>query len=78
MDKFIYKASCFFKKMDLTDLALLKVCVLAFGILLGLNVKMRKTIGFIAFIVCAVASVPLIKKFLSEDEAVGAVEIADE
>ncbi len=79
MDKMIYKASCFLKKMDLTDLALFKICVCAFGILLGTSVKRKKAVGMMAFIAFVVSLIPLCQKFFAlEKSAVKKAEINED
>ncbi len=68
MDKVICKALDFFKKMDLTDLILVKICVCAFGILLGTSVKKKKAVGMMAFVAFIVALIPLWQKFFAPEK----------
>lgn len=66
MKKLIAAGNLFLKHMDLTDVALLKFCVGAAGVLLGLRVSARhkKSAAFRASFVMALTLVPLLWKWL--------------
>lgn len=57
----------FCKDIDLTEMALLKICVAAFGVLVGLgSAKRHKTgMSFLAGFALIATAIPLIAKFLS-------------
>lgn len=57
----------FCKEIDLTEMALLKICVAAFGVLVGLgSAKRHKTgMSFLAGFALIGTAIPLIAKFLS-------------
>lgn len=57
----------FCKEIDLTELALLKICVAAFGVLVGLgSAKRHKTgMSFLAGFALIGTFIPLMAKFLS-------------
>ncbi len=66
MKKLIAAGNLYLKKMDLTDIALLKFCVGALGVLIGLGSAKRhkKGMSFLAGLVFVVTWIPLMGKFL--------------
>lgn len=66
MNKLIAAGNLYLKKMDLTDLALVKLCVGALGVLVGLGAAKRhkKSLGLFASALFALTWVPLMGKFL--------------
>lgn len=66
MNKLIAAGNLFLKKMDLTDVALLKLCVGALGVLVGLGAARRhkRSMGFFAGSLFAFTLVPLMGKFI--------------
>lgn len=67
MKDFFERANSYIKSMDTTDISVLKFCLIAFGILIGLSVpkKSAKAVGIIAFIVFIVTYIPVMVDFLS-------------
>ena len=66
MKNLIAAGNLYLKKMELTDVALLKLCVGAQGGLIGLGAakKHRKGAGLLAGLVFCVTYVPLMGRFL--------------
>lgn len=66
MNKLIAAGNLYLEKMDLTDVALLKICVGALGVLVGLGAakRHRRSAGFLAGLLFALTWVPLMGKFL--------------
>lgn len=66
MNKLIAAGNLYLKKMDLTDVALLKLCAGALGVLVGLSAAKRhkKSTRRFAFALFAFTGVPLVGKFL--------------
>ena len=67
MNKLIAAGSRYLKRMDLTDVALLKLCVGSLGVLVGLGCakRHRKGAGLVAGLLFALTYVPLMGKFLA-------------
>ena len=67
MKTLLAAGSRYLKKMDLTDVALLKVCVGALGVLIGLGAAKRhkKGASFLAGLVFMGTWIPLMAKFFS-------------
>lgn len=65
MKKLIAAGNLYLKKMDLFDIALLKLCLGALGVLIGLGVarKHRKSAGVLAGLVFCLTYVPLMGRF---------------
>ena len=55
----------YLKKLDITDLALIKLCLIAFGVLVGISipVKNKKWVGLIAIPVFLFTALPVLIKF---------------
>ena len=66
MKKLLTAGSMYLKKMDVTDLALLKICMAAFGVLVGLGSakRHRKGVGLLASLTFAGTFLPLMGKFI--------------
>lgn len=66
MKKLLTAGSQYLKEMDLTDMALLKFCVGACGVLLGLGAAKhhKKSTGVLAGLVFVVTAIPLAAKFI--------------
>lgn len=66
MKKLIAAGNLYLKKMDLTDVALLKLCLGSLGVLIGLGCAKRhkKGAGFLAGFLFILTYVPLMGKFL--------------
>ena len=66
MKNLIAAGNLYLKKMELTDVALLKLCVGALGVLIGLGAakKHRKGAGLLAGLVFCGTYVPLMGRFL--------------
>lgn len=66
MKNLIAAGNLYLKKMDLSDVALLKVCVGALGVLIGLGAakKHRRGAGLLAGLVFCLTWVPLMGRFL--------------
>lgn len=67
MNKLIAAGSRYLKRMDLNDVALLKLCVGALGVLVGLGCAKRhkKGAGLVAGFLFVLTYVPLMGKFLA-------------
>lgn len=67
MKKLISYANDYLKKLDVTDMALIKFCLIAFGMLFGLSIpaKNKKPAAFFAAIVFILTLFPVLMKFLS-------------
>lgn len=67
MKDFLERANSYIKNMDTTDISVLKFCLIAFGILVGLCVpkKSAKAVGIAAFIVFIITYIPIMADFLS-------------
>lgn len=67
MNKLIATGNRFCKEIDLTEMALLKICVAAFGVLVGLgSAKRHKTgMSFLAGFALIATLIPLAARFLS-------------
>lgn len=65
MKKLLVAGNRFVKGMDLTEVALLKICVGALGILVGLGAtkRHRSRLGFFAVFAFVATCFPLLKKF---------------
>lgn len=65
MNKLIAAGNLYLKKMDLTDVALLKFCVGALGVLIGLGAAKhhKKGFSFLAGLVFVATWIPLMGKF---------------
>lgn len=65
MKKLIAAGNLYLKKMDLFDIALLKLCLGALGVLIGLGAarKHRKSAGVLAGLVFCLTYVPLMGRF---------------
>ena len=65
MKKLIAAGNLYLKKMDLTDIALLKLCLGALGVLIGLGAarKHRKSAGVLAGLVFCLTYLPLMGHF---------------
>lgn len=74
MKQLIAAGNLFLKKMDLTDLALVKLCTGSLGVLLGLRAarKHRKGTGFVAGVMFLLTLLPILARW------VDAVTTADE
>lgn len=59
-------ANDYIKKMDTKDMALLKFCLLALGILIGIGVpkKFRKAVIFISLLVFVITYIPVMADFI--------------
>ena len=66
MKNLIAAGNLYLKKMELTDVALLKLCVGALGVLIGLGAakKHKRGAGLLAGLVFCVTYVPLMGRFL--------------
>lgn len=66
MNKLLAAGNLYLKKMDLTDVALLKLCVGALGVLIGLGCakRHRKSVGFFAGFLFVVTWIPVMGKFV--------------
>ena len=66
MKNLIAAGNLYLKKMDLSDVALLKVCVGALGVLIGLGAakKHRRGAGLLAGLAFCLTWVPLMGRFL--------------
>lgn len=66
MKNLIKYANEYLKKIDITDLALIKFCLIAIGVLIGISIPIRdkKKAGFIASIIFALTFLPVMMKFL--------------
>lgn len=66
MKKLLAAGNMFLKKMDLTDVALLKFCVGALGVLIGLGAakRHRRGAGALAGLIFVASWIPLMGKFL--------------
>lgn len=66
MRRLIAAGNLYLKKMDLTDVALLKICVGALGVIVGLGAakRHRRSAGLLAGLLFALTYVPLMGKFL--------------
>ncbi len=67
MKKLFYYADKYIEKSDWKDLAMLKLCLFAIGILGGMRIseKNRKQAGWIAAAVFVATYIPLMAKFFS-------------
>ena len=67
MKKLIAAGNLYLKHINLADVALLKLCVWALGVLVGLKAarRHRRGAGILAGIVFLVTYVPLMSRFLS-------------
>lgn len=67
MCKLIAAGNLYLKKMDLTDVALLKLCVGSLGFLAGLRAARnhKKTAGILASLLFLGTYIPLMGKFFS-------------
>ena len=67
MKKLIAAGNLYLKHMNLTDIALIKLCVGALGVLVGLKAarRHRKCAGTAAALVFLATYVPLMGRFLS-------------
>lgn len=67
MKELMERVNTYIKGMDTTDVSVLKFCLIALGILIGLAVpkKSAKAVGLIAFFVFVVTYIPLMTDFLS-------------
>ena len=67
MKKLIAAGNLYLKQINLADVALLKLCVGALGVLVGLKAarRHRRGAGILAGIVFLVTYVPLMSRFLS-------------
>lgn len=65
MRKLIAAGNLYLKKMDLTDVALLKLCMGALGVLIGLGCAKhhRKSAGFFAGVLFFLTWLPVMGKF---------------
>lgn len=65
MKKFIAVGNRYLKKMDLTDVALLKICLTALGVLIGLGGSKRhkKSMSLLAGFAFMGTWIPLMAKF---------------
>ena len=65
MKNLIAAGNLYLKKMELTDMALLKLCVGALGVLIGLGAarKHKKGAGALAGLVFCLTYVPLLGRF---------------
>jgi hypothetical protein len=65
MKKIIAAGNRYLKKMDLTDVALLKICLTALGVLIGLGSSKRhkKSMSLLAGFAFMGAWIPLMAKF---------------
>ena len=74
MKKLIAAGNLYLKKMDLTDIALLKLCLGALGVLIGLGAarRHRKSAGVLAGLVFCLTYLPLMGRYfraiVTEDE----------
>ena len=59
-------ANDYIKKMDTKDMALLKFCLLALGILIGIGVpkNFRKAVIFISLLVFVITYIPVMADFI--------------
>lgn len=66
MKNLLSAGSLYLKKMDLTDMAMLKFCMGALGVLLGLGAAKhhKKSAGILAGLVFAATLIPLLGKWL--------------
>ena len=66
MKKLFDYANEYLKKIDMTDMALIKFCLIAIGILIGIHIpaKNKKKAGIIALIVFTLTFLPVMMKFL--------------
>ncbi|MBC5736738.1 MULTISPECIES: permease of phosphate ABC transporter [Oscillospiraceae] len=67
MKQLIAAGNLFLKKMDLTDMALVKLCTGSLGVLLGLRAarKHRKGAGFAAGVMFVLTLLPLLAKWIN-------------
>ena len=65
MKKLIAAGNLYLKKMDLTDIALLKLCLGALGVPIGLGAarRHRKSAGVLAGLVFCLTYLPLMGRF---------------
>lgn len=67
MKQFIAWAKTYVKEMKLSDVAVLKICLAAFGLMIGLHVPKAKKrpVMLCALAVFCAACVPLVGKFIA-------------
>ena len=60
-------ANAYIRKLHWEDFALLKICLIALGVLLGLALpkRIRRPVGFVAVVLFMLTYVPVIGKFLN-------------
>ena len=65
MKKLMNYADEYLKKLDITDMALIKFCLIAFGVLFGLSIpaKNKKPAAVIASITFILTAFPVLMKF---------------
>lgn len=66
MSRLFEYADRYIKESDWKDIALLKICLCAIGVLIGISIapKHKKTVMAIAAVVFGFTYVPLMKKFI--------------
>lgn len=66
MDRLFEYADRYIKEIDRKDIALLKLCLCAIGVLIGISIapKHKKTVMAVAAVVFGFTYVPLMKKFI--------------
>lgn len=67
MKKLMSYTDEYLKKLDITDMALIKFCLIAFGVLFGLSIpaKNKKPVALFAAIAFILTAFPVLMKFFS-------------